>query len=200
MFWLDNPLILFDDNYNDLTIPIDFVEKLNFFIKYTILFSIIMSILLQDMNFLILIPIFAIFTILVYYQYKKNKETYNNKKCTDTTIHNPFMNPSINDILENPKKPEACDIEYSTMNDNFYKGVFRDSNDLYNKDLSLRQFYTVPNTSIPNYQDKLGKWLYDRGPSCKERNSYRCLENINLDRRDLQRIGIGGNTLTTRTV
>tara|TARA_Y100000389_G_C17471316_1_gene531432 strand:- start:1137 stop:1760 length:624 start_codon:yes stop_codon:yes gene_type:complete len=201
MFWLEDPLILFNDDFN-FNIPSDLIGRLNFFFKYVLILSIILTILFQDANFLLLAIVFALLTILIYYHdLSRNKEKYtdetafiDNKVCTNSTFHNPFMNPSVYDISNNPNKPDACNIEKVDMNSNFYEGVFRSTNDIFDKESSLRQFYTVPSTSIPNKQKEFAEWLYNEGPSCKEGNYDRCVKNINLDRTDLNRVGIASSS------
>ena len=67
---------------------------------------------------------------------------------------NSYNNKGIKNIVENK----------------FNNDLYLDSNDLFNRRNSQRQFYTMPNTSIPNKQGDFAKWLYDRGPTCKEGN------------------------------
>ena len=44
---------------------------------------------------------------------------------------------------------------------NFYKNLFRSPDDaLWERQSSERQFYTTPNTSVPNEQNKFAMWLY----------------------------------------
>lgn len=133
-----------------------------------------------------------IISIIIYnYQFEKNKqidkylnennlEIINNKKCVKPTQSNPFMNPNILD----KNLFSACSIENSkiskNMDDYFNENVFRETDDLYNKSLLPRQFYTVPSTTIPNEREKLADWLYNTGPSCKE-DGLVCYDNIYND-------------------
>lgn len=135
-----------------------------------------------------------IISIIIYnYQYEKNRqiEKYlnennldiiNNKKCIKPTKTNPFMNLNILESKNN--KFSACSIENTKINKNmneyFNDNVFRETDDLYNKSLLPRQFYTMPSTTIPNEREKLGDWLYNNGESCKE-NSIKCYNNIYND-------------------
>ena len=135
-----------------------------------------------------------IISIIIYnYQFEKNKQIdkylnennldiINNKKCVKPTQSNPFMNPNV--LNENNNMFSACSIENSKINkkmdDYFNENVFRETDDLYNKSLLPRQFYTVPSTTIPNEREKLGDWLYNSGPSCKE-NGLKCYDNIYND-------------------
>ena len=197
MFWLENPYILFDDKFS-LEIPSDFIERLNFLFRYILILSLILVILFQDLKFFILAVIFGLLSILIYYRhisipnekYSNENDTVviDNKKCTTSTFHNPFMNPSVYDRANNPDKPEACNFEKVDMNSKFYEGVFRSTNDHYDKESSLRQFYTMPSTSTPNHQNEFANWLYNEGPSCKEGNYDRCVKNINLDRTDFDKV------------
>jgi hypothetical protein len=187
MFWLENPAILLNDN---IDFNGNFIVKLNFITKYLIIISLLLTILFQNTNLLLLIPIFCLFIILIRNIYITEKYNNNHNSCTSSTIHNPFMNPSVNDLLIHPNKPEACeyDFEKTDITDNFYKGMFRNVTDIYNTEGSLRQFYTIPNTHIPNNQEIFAKWLYDDGKSCKEGNYEKCIKNINLDRTGLTRV------------
>ena len=56
--------------------------------------------------------------------------------------------------------------------------LFRDVNDLFGKNNSQRQFYTVPGNSIPNDQDTFAKWLYATPKTCKEGNGLQCAANM----------------------
>ena len=80
---------------------------------------------------------------------------------------------------------KSCSIENEKIKDDidyyFNNNVFRETDDLYDKSLLDRQFYTVPSTTIPNNREVLTSWLYDRGPSCKENNGEQCYNNLYND-------------------
>ena len=42
--------------------------------------------------------------------------------------------------------------------------TYRDPNDIYNRISSERQFYTTPNTTVPNDQTGFAKWLASSMP------------------------------------
>ena len=193
MFWLDN--------LNILTIPLlipdinmTFEDKLNAIIRGLLFLGIIFTLVFNDSKYILFVLIIMIISIIIYnYQYEKNKlidkylnennlEIINNKKCVKPTQSNPFMNPNV--LNENNNMFSACSIENSkiskNMDDYFNQNVFRETDDLYNKSLLPRQFYTVPSTTIPNEREKLGDWLYNKGPSCKE-NGLKCYDNIYND-------------------
>jgi len=97
-----------------------------------------------------------------------------NDSCNLPTDDNPFMNLSTYDF-SNGEKSKACNSYNNKgikniVENKFNNDLYLDSNDLFNRRNSQRQFYTMPNTSIPNKQGDFAKWLYDRGPTCKEGN------------------------------
>lgn len=113
-------------------------------------------------------------------------ESFQTESCTKPTLDNPFMNVTMKDYLnEDPKtnaivdRPKACDISDETvkksMDDMFNNNLFKDVNDVFGKMNSQRQFYTMPNTQIPNAQDDFAKWLYMNPKTCKEDQNF-CLK------------------------
>ena len=106
----------------------------------------------------------------------------NDEECTLPTLDNPFMNVTMKDMLnidpKNPGRPKACDTtnpEFKKkMDEMFNHNLFKDVNDVFGKMNSQRQFYTMPNTTIPNAQDDFAKWLYLNPKTCKEDQDY-CL-------------------------
>jgi hypothetical protein len=60
------------------------------------------------------------------------------------------------------------------MDEMFNHNLFKDVNDVFGKMNSQRQFYTMPNTTIPNAQDDFAKWLYANPKTCKEDQEF-CL-------------------------
>ena len=51
---------------------------------------------------------------------------------------------------------------------NFNKNLYHDIEDVFSRNHSQRQFYTVPSTGVPNDQEEFAKWLYRKEPTCKE--------------------------------
>jgi hypothetical protein len=194
-FWLNNPKILinlFNNINNHTDFKLDFINKLNYIFLLSIIITIILILFNKfNLSYILLSIIIGFLTIIIYNQYIKNiKENYNNK-CIYTSINNPFMNPNI--LYPNNIPP--CDLNNNIINEYFFKNIFRDANDLYDRGLSIRQFYTIPGKTIPNDQYNFAQWLYNSNnnkKSCKEGNSSKCIENLNLDRTDLDKVGGGG--------
>ena len=90
------------------------------------------------------------------------------------------MNPNL--LNNTNPNYRACNIQIkkikNKINDYFKIPVFKDVIDIYDRNFSERQFYTIPSTTIPNDQEGFSKWLYARDKSCKENNGERCYNNI----------------------
>ena len=83
------------------------------------------------------------------------------------TRNNPFMNPEIYDNNTKNVEESAC-TSYNNKGVQSYadklfsSSLIRDVNDLFGKNISQRQFYTMPSTTIPNEQNKLHLLLNTR--------------------------------------
>jgi hypothetical protein len=133
------------------------------------------------------------FTCFVFYNQKDNLELYfnsipnsedniiekNNYEINNNNIkpsvENPFMN--INLITDNKDKEAPLqswnnDKLQKEIEDKFGYNLYRDVGDLYGKNNSQREFYTMPSTTIPNNQTSFAKWCYGVGPTCKESAIY----------------------------
>lgn len=74
---------------------------------------------------------------------------------------NPFMNVPISNYNIPQKFSKAEGYCGTQCKKNFYKSLFRSPDDaLWNRQSSERQFYTTPNSSVPNEQQKFAQWLY----------------------------------------
>lgn len=93
--------------------------------------------------------------------------------CTKPTSENPFGNILINEYVDDPMRPPACPVEdvEDDMKDKFVEGLYRDVGDVYERENSQRQFFTMPNTSIPNDQASFAKWLFFQNSNCKSDKS-----------------------------
>lgn len=102
-------------------------------------------------------------------------------QCRAPTPDNPFMNPPISDY--NTPAPSACNADDENIQNSvtkaFTKDLYMDIDDAFDKMNSQRQFYTVPNTSIPNNQTEFANWLYRSPVTCKE-DQEQCLRYEDL--------------------
>ena len=162
-------------------------EKLNALLRLAIYVSLIHYSIFADSSIFSLFVISATLTLLYYKHSQENysanipiqvgkavKVNYNSRDvsnnkglrsdCTKPESNNPFMNVLINEYSENPQRNEACDVDdemvKSAIDDQFFKDTYRDIDDTFDKKTSFRNFYTMPNTSIPNNQNGFADWLY----------------------------------------
>jgi len=95
---------------------------------------------------------------------------YQKNTCRKPTNDNPLMNPHALEFGTGDP-PAACNVDDDEIKDNvnvkFNHELFRDVDELWERENSQRQFYTMPNTAIPNNQTEFGHFLYKTGPTCK---------------------------------
>lgn len=85
------------------------------------------------------------------------------------TNDNPFMNASVNDFNTDNIIVPANSDDKDIQNDakiKFNKDIYKDFQDLYNKQNSQRQFFTVAH-NIPNDQEAFARWCYKFPSTCK---------------------------------
>lgn len=170
-----------------------FKEKIIAIVNFILFFSLIASLVFRTIIFILF---GLIISVLLYYVYLYNLEAkkelkeklelrdnaiINNSICVKPSKDNPFMNPNITDKNKN-YDIKACNVDNIKIRseiDKFFKDpVYKDVIDIYDRNFSQRQFYTVPATTIPNDQSSFTHWLYHRDKTCKENNGNQCFNNI----------------------
>jgi len=169
-----------------------FTEKLNAVMRFILYFTIIMLLFTGDVR-MIFVPILvgtltALLNEYVHdlpaHEKDQKTETFVKSKgsCIRPTDQNPFMNVLMNEYVDSPDRSSACDTENpdvkKTISNMFNEKLFRSVDDIFYKNSSDRQFYTNPNTMIPNDQDGFARWLYQTEPTCKEGNGTQCFANV----------------------
>lgn len=183
-FWYNNIDILWKDDNWKIIIPssnMGLNEKLNALVRLSILIGVIQWMLSYNSKFLYIPIICAILSILIH-ENKNISEKFTNNNEIDTvkpTKDNPLMNYNI--ITDFPKRnPAEKSYNNPKIKDNikekFNNNLYRDVSDLYGKNNSQRQFYTMPSTTNPNNQTAFAKWCFDTGPTCKE-DTIKCVNN-----------------------
>jgi hypothetical protein len=192
VFWLDQPLILFKKTKITNIWPfktLTMVQKLNAITRLVILLTILGYIITKRKS-LFLIGLLVIFGIIVIHKntirepfgVKNDFFEINSDKYTNPTKENPMMNVMLPEIIENPRRKKAANsfepsIEKKINNNVMNPRFFLDLGDNLNFDRSMRQFYTTPNTKIPNDQKDFAMWCYGDMPSCKEGSEIQCEKN-----------------------
>ena len=199
-FWANDINVLFQSDRLSEFLPssvMSYNEKMNALARFSIYLSIILFLLKGNYLFFY-VPIFVLFiTYFLHKNYINNRDYYESfdnkenisgntsnreeKKCQLPSNNNPFMNVLQTDIKYRPKRPPACEINETVnedIEDKFNINLYRNVSDVYGKANSQRQYYTMPNTTIPNDQEAFSKWLYATPPTCKDGNSEQCVANI----------------------
>jgi hypothetical protein len=107
---------------------------------------------------------------------------YKNRVSKKPTPDNPLMNPTLTDISLGPEPMPAntddVDIKEGITH-SYNDKLYRDIDDLYERENSQRQFYTMPKL-YPNDQTGFANWLYNSSDICKVNPGYCYKENDDL--------------------
>lgn len=187
-----------EKNYNKFfpSKDMSFAEQLNSILRFAIYFTIVIFIIKKDVNIFLVLVFTALFTYVIYTVDNKNKiqerfylesknmvEDKDTKKlCSNPTKDNPFMNVLFSDYSDNPDRKPACDLTKGKakkiVKKYFDNNLYRDVSDIYNRNASDRNYYTMPSTTIPNDQYAFSQFLYGQDKTCKEGNSDTCYKNL----------------------
>lgn len=103
-------------------------------------------------------------------------------ECKRPSNDNPFMNIDLHDF-DNKEYVSACNADDDEIHNESVKSfndkLFMNLDDSFEKTNSQRQFFTTPNTRIPNNQIEFANWLYKSPTTCKEDNE-KCLRYEDL--------------------
>ena len=108
--------------------------------------------------------------------WEKN-QIYRKDTCRKPNVDNPFTNIVFSDYLDSQNLAEPCNIDdediQSEMQNQYNSSIYRNLEDVWERENSQRMFYTVPIQTVPNSQTDFANWLYKTGPSCHE-NTQNC--------------------------
>ena len=184
-----------------------FDRKLNSLVRLSLYFAIVMYILTKTTKYTVVPIIVMSLTWLLHYKQIKEpssvtppsntpQSTMNSmnssnvansamveSECLLPTKDNPFMNPRFQDYGNNQSLPAKACKTYNNVGlqgkveEYFNEDLYRDVGDIFGKNNSQRQFYTVPGNQVPNDQWAFANWLYGTPPTCKEGNKIACSTN-----------------------
>jgi len=172
-----------------------FKQKIMILANLILFISFIATLVFRDVSFVLFAIIVLLLLYYVHLYERDNKKKtieklgieninfIDNNYCIQPSIENPFMNPNfIDDGNDSNNNIKACNIENTNIKnkiDSYFKQrLYKDVNDIYDRNFSQRQFYTVPSSTIPNDQEGFSHWLYHRKKTCKENNGNQCFNNI----------------------
>jgi hypothetical protein len=201
-FWFSYPSILVDQRAITEIFPskrFDIVRKLNAIVRLSIVYSAIMYAHKREKNYL-MIPVVALG--VTWFIWSKQGDIVKDEvmkrsmsdqlsdlvklndletECRIPKKDNPFMNPTFADYGNNkPPAPKSCPSYNNVgvqrrVEDLFNEDLYREVQDVFGKNNSQRQFFTVPGNQVPNDQGAFAQWLYGTPPTCKEGNKTACL-------------------------
>lgn len=185
-FWFNQPSILLNKAYITNIIPRSnqtLEEKLNAFTRLVICIALFVNVILRGSLKVLYVTLIICTLVILLYKSSKKKQGepfFSSSPCnelqnmreqisnTRPTPENPMMNVMLPEIKDNPDRPEASraycakvDKEINqSVRSNLDKKLFRNLGDEIDFDTSMRQFYTTPNTLIPNDQAGFAEFCF----------------------------------------
>tara|TARA_A100001015_G_C14906785_1_gene678685 strand:+ start:108 stop:824 length:717 start_codon:yes stop_codon:yes gene_type:complete len=182
-------------------------QKFNAISRLIIFLTIFIIFISRDVKILIVSFITLLSLVIVYYFLNRKdsiKEGYTSNEMyqqfkdnfTNPDDNNPMMNVMLPEIQDNPHRNQAApsynknveeQIYESTKNivkknfndDKIDERLFNDLGDKIQFENSMRQFFTNPNTTIPNNQKEFANFCYGNTALCKDGNLEDCFKNLN---------------------
>jgi hypothetical protein len=177
-FWFSDPTVLFQQNTWYAFVPtagMSVEDSLNAVVRFTIYLSLLLFICSMEVRYFVYIPVIMLITVALHQLYPNAKtmtepfrmgtavSSFIGEQLTMPTQENPFMNPTLIDINENPQKPPAADPTDVNVRDEVNKQfaqtseVYLDTTDVFQQVQSQRNFYTVPADDHEGLLKFLGK-------------------------------------------
>lgn len=184
--WFENPWELVHNGnainlWPDMASPLP--NQLNAVMRISILFGLVVLIVRRSFTslfFPILVGVVTYMIATLTQEHSVEKmSTTSHPACTTPSRNNPFMNVLISDYTTDPDRPQACDLSNNDRvlcdaESHFSHDLYRDVDDVFQRRASSRNFYTTPNTTIPNDQTQFASWLYLQQSTCKEGDGDAC--------------------------
>jgi len=172
--WFKDPSVLFSsDTWNKFvpTKAMTTAEALNTVVRFSVYFSVILFFATSVSAYILAIPAVMAATVVLHSLFPNGKtlETFLNKaaegKLTMPSAANPFMNPLLVEIQDNPNRPDAAPTHRKDVKAEIYKAfqktsdMYMDTTDVFDQSQAMRTFHTLQGATIPNDQDGFLKWM-----------------------------------------
>ncbi len=151
-------------------------ESLNAVVRFSVYLAVLLFATSRDPWYLLLIPVVMLATIFLHRAFPQAKKIvsegfasgpvvsgYTGEERSRPTPDNPFMNPMLTDILEDPDRPPAAEITSLKVRDEVNEAfaqtsnIYMDTSDMFNLVQSQRNFYAVPADDHEGFLKFLGK-------------------------------------------
>jgi hypothetical protein len=178
-FWYTEPSVLFRQDTWYMFVPqptMTVRQSLNAVVRFSVYLAVLLFVTSRDPWYLAVIPLVMIVTVFLHRIFPEAKKIlaegfvsgpvvtgYTGDERSRPTADNPFMNPGLTDILDNPDRPPAADITSLAVRDDVNKAfaqtsnIYMDTTDLFNLIQSQRNFYAVPADDHEGFLKFLGK-------------------------------------------
>ena len=172
--WFRDPAILFAPNTWSQFVPTKSMttrQALNAVVRFSVYFSLILFLATGVSAYLLAVPAVMAASVALYTLFPNGrvleafKSAVSGKVYTMPTQANPFMNPLLTEILDNPNRPDAAPIGRkdvkAKITESFAKttDMYMDTTDLFDQTKAMMNFKTLQSATIPNDQDGFLKWL-----------------------------------------
>tara|TARA_B110000881_G_C18598017_1_gene532916 strand:- start:1111 stop:1710 length:600 start_codon:yes stop_codon:yes gene_type:complete len=193
LIWFKNPRTFIEKPFEFVpTSSMSLTQTLNSCVKLALYISIILVCMQKHEKGSLVLFVAIIFTVFIHQIHSVEKGSYQYKSNVNhvkPTNHNPFMNITLDEYsssksreIDNAYGDVYEDEEIKTkVNEAFDSALYQNTGDIFNKQNSQRQFYTMPVTTIPNKQVEFANWLYKtNGKTCKDGDTSKCTTFLSL--------------------
>lgn len=178
-FWYSEPSILFNQDtwYKFVPQPSMPVRaSLNAVVRFSVYLSVLLVLTSRDAWYLLLVPVVMMATVLLESVFPEAKTImserfasgpvvsgYTGTETSMPTADNPFMNPQLTDIVDNPERPPAAEITDVDVRDKVNQAfaqtsnIYMDTTDVFDLVQSQRNFHAVPADDHAGFLEFLGK-------------------------------------------
>lgn len=165
--WFKDPSILFNATTWGKFVPTQSMttaEALNAVVRFSIYFSVLLFLATGVSGYILTIPVILATTVVLYSLFPNGKtiESFVTKVTKGTytmpTGDNPFMNPLLTEIQDDPNRPDAAPITRNDVKADIYKAfqktsdMYMDTTDMFDQAQAMRTFHTLQSAKIPNDQ------------------------------------------------
>jgi hypothetical protein len=174
--WIDDPGNLFTKETWSRFVPtscMDVPTAMNATVRFTVYTSLILYIAKRNTIYLLAIPLVLALTVIAvkFFPTVRALEAFSQrakalaKDYTFPTSKNPFMNPLLTEILDNPNRHQAAPVTSNEVKRKIEQSfkqtsdLYMDTSDKFDLAQSMRTFHTVQSGLIPNDQDGFLEFL-----------------------------------------
>jgi hypothetical protein len=175
--WFKDPAVLFSPTTWSQFVPTKYMstaQALNSVVRFSTYFAVILFLATGVSAYLFAVPVVMATSVGLFTLFPDGKvmESFVSKlskksESTETkpSAANPFMNPLLTEILDDPNRPDAAPITRSDVKKEIYEAfqhtsdLYMDTTDLFDQAQAMKTFHTLQGATIPNDQDGFLKWL-----------------------------------------